>query len=356
VTKSPCAGDQDRHIFGTLGYEFYSRSEQTGPFSEFHPTSPEFDAKVLDLSQVIYALLRDLRTRLLAPPPDVAVYVAAVSSDLENWRTRVVDELTAWNCRVYPEASLVSNLSVSVINESLSSCSVSIHCVGSRRGITPEDETLPIDLLQLTRARSAQIDRIVCQTGEPHPALGELLQSTTSKSREELIRPTTADVLLQFLEDRVGSMRKERPDTLGDVRTVYVICSPCEWSDALRLKQCLEAERRFAAILPIRDVNDASVRLRDHRATLKSCQAVVVYWGAMSSVSWFREQQREVIGARQKRRTKPLPALCLSSSPQANPAADTLPDLPLQQISNLDCTSVRRHFQLLEAPARRAHA
>jgi hypothetical protein len=299
VTKTPCVGDQDRQIFGTLGFEFYERSEQAGRFTEFHPTSSAFDALTLDLAQEIYALLQELRNRLLAPPPHPAVYVAAVSSDLESWRTRVENELAAWNCRVYPEAPLASQLSASVIKESLSSCSLSIHCVGSRKGITPEEETVPIDVLQVSLARLAQIDRIVCQIGAPHAALEELLRPTRSQSREELMRPATPDVLLQLLEDRVTSMRKGRADTPGDVATVYVVCNPSEWNEALRLKQCLEAERRFAAILPIRDVDDASVRLRDHRATLKTCQAVMVYWGALSPPSWFREQQREVIGARQ---------------------------------------------------------
>jgi hypothetical protein len=356
VTKTPCTRDEDRHIFGTVGYEFYVRSEQTGRFSEFHPTSREFDDLVLDLSQEVYALLQELRNQLRAPPPDLAVYVAEVHSKLESWRTRVVNELTAWNCRVYPEAPFGSQLSASVISECLSSCSVSIHCVGSLKGLTPENEDRPIDELQLIHARLAQIDRIVCQIEEPHAGLKELLKPTNSHSREELIRPATQDVLLQLLEDRVTSMRNGRADTPGDVATVYVVCSPSEWNEALRLKQCLEAERRFAAILPIRDVDDTSVRLRDHRATLKSCQAVMVYWGAMSSASWFREQQREVIGARQKRRTKPLPALCLSSSPEADTAADSLPSLPLQQVLNLDCSSVRQYFQLLEAPARKAQA
>jgi hypothetical protein len=324
---------------------FYVRAEQTGPFSEFNPDSSEFDALVLRIAQEVYALLQELRTRLLAPPPDLAVYVAAVSSNLESWRTRVVNELTAWNCRVYPEASLppeaarapealAPKLSASVISKSLSSCSVSVHCIGSKRGITPEDETLPIDLLQLTCARSAQIDRIVCQIEQPHAALEELLKPKESQAYDELILPATTDVLLQFLEDRIASLRKTGTGTSGDLKTVYVVCSSSGWNDALRLKQCLEAERRFAAILPLRDVDDASVRLRDHRATLKSCQAVVVYWGT-ESTSWFREQQREVIGARQKRRSKPLPALCLSSSSQANPAANNLPGLPLQEISAL---------------------
>jgi hypothetical protein len=81
---------------------------------------------------------------------------------------------------------------------------------------------------------------------------------------------------------------------------------------------------------------------------LKSCEAVLVYWGALSPASWFREQQREVIGARKKRRTKLLPALCLSSSPYADPAADTLPGLPLQLISDVDCPNVSRFFRHLE--------
>jgi len=43
VTKTPSAGDRHRDIFATLGYEFYRRDEQTHNFSEFHPTSAEFD-------------------------------------------------------------------------------------------------------------------------------------------------------------------------------------------------------------------------------------------------------------------------------------------------------------------------
>src|SRR3954470_24235180 len=87
-----------------------------------------------------------------------------------------------------PEAPLASQLSASAISEYLSQCSVSIHCVGPRRGMTPEDETLPIDQLQLIRARMAQVDRIVCQTGEPHAAMAELLKAATSQRSEELIR------------------------------------------------------------------------------------------------------------------------------------------------------------------------
>jgi len=351
VTKTPAAGDAHRAVFGTLGYEFYRRSERTGRFVEFHPASPEFDAQVLDLSQEVYGILQQLRARASSRQPDLSVYVAAVSSDLEPWRTRAVDQLAAWNCRVSPEVALPSELSRPAIAESMGACSLSVHCVGPRRGITLEDETLPVDLLQLECARTSQVNRIVCQIGHPHAALEEALKQATPQGSEDLIRPATPDVLLQFLEDRVGSLRKAEISTPGNLRTVYVVCSPAEWNEALSLKQCLEAEGRFAAVLPIREVDEASLRLRDHRATLKTCQAVLVYWGATSAESWFREQQREVIGVRQKRRRSPLPAVCLSLSPHADPAAYNRPDLPFQQVSDLQCSNVRRFFRYLEAPA-----
>ena len=57
VTKTPSAGDRHRDIFATLGYEFYRRDEQTHNFSEFHPTSAEFDHLIHEISQEVYAWL-----------------------------------------------------------------------------------------------------------------------------------------------------------------------------------------------------------------------------------------------------------------------------------------------------------
>jgi hypothetical protein len=204
-------------------------------------------------------------------------------------------------------------------------------------------------LLQLACARAREISRIVCQIGQPHAALEEALKQPATFGSDDLIRPQTPDVLLQFLEDRVTSLRKAGVPTPGSLPIVYVVCSLSEWDDALHLKGCLEADRRFAAVLPIREVDDQSVRRRDHRATLKSCQAALVYWGAKSPESWFREEQREVICARLKRRSNPLAALCLSSPPRAGAEAYNLPDLPFQQVADLDCSKVRpllRHLEI----------
>jgi TIR domain len=341
IAKSPCDNNRDRLVFGTLGYDFYKRSDQTNRYSELHPTSSEFSALVLEIAQEIYDLLKTLRERLAAAPPDLSIYVAAVPPALQPWRKQVVNQLAAWNCRVVPEESDARRLSAADIEQSLQGCNISVHWVGSDAG--PE-----LEMLQLRAAREASLERIVCEVKESSAALQELLGAKPAEGYEERMRSGTPDILLQYLEDRVKAFRKTPARASGDPPLVYVVCNPVEMNAALELKRCLEADGRFAARLPIRDVEDENLRLRDKREWLKSCQAVLIYWGASASEAWFGEQQRELIGARLKRRKRPLPALCLASSPKADPAKDSLPGLPVQQISDVDCSSVRRHFRWLD--------
>ena len=84
---------------------------------------------MLDLSQEVYALLQELRPRLLAPPPDLGVYVASVSSDLEPWRTCLIDQLTGWNCRVLSASEPVTQLSANLIQKAFKG--VRFQCISS---------------------------------------------------------------------------------------------------------------------------------------------------------------------------------------------------------------------------------
>jgi hypothetical protein len=94
-------------------------------------------------------------------------------------------------------------------------------------------------------------------------------------------------------------------------------------------------------------VDDERIRIRDLRGWLKVSDAVVVYWGNAQQ-SWFSEQLREIIAAQKKRRGKPLPSLCISSPP--NPARDhfRLPDLPFEQVADIECHPLRPLLRYLE--------
>jgi len=350
VVKTPSPENRHRSVFGTLGYEFYQRSKQTGRFREFHPTSPEFDQKLDEAAQEIWDLLNRLKARALAPPPDLAIYVATATSDLQDWRDIVVRQLAAWNCRVLPESALptASPALRVAIDEALGPCALSVHCLGPRPGFIAEDETHPIDVLQLVKARSKGVERILFQVSGIHKLAQEALESRPQVGFEESLKPSTIDVLLQALEDRVKALRTS-PASASTLPTVYVVCAPSEFDDALRLKSCLEAERRCAALLPIRDVDDERVRLRHHREDLKTSDAVVLYWGRAKE-SWFHDQFVELIKARKKRRKAPLPALCLSCPPDQTREQYRRPDLRFEQVADLNCnTSLRPLFRYLES-------
>jgi len=347
VVKTPLDGDGHRQVFSeTLGYEFY-RPLPTGRFVEFHPGTPEFDLKLDELAQEVWDLLRRLRDRAVSPPPDLAIYLATATADLSNWREAAARQLIAWNCRVLPDLPLpiASPALRDSIVQALEPCALSVHFAGSKPGFIAEDETGPVDVLQLEIARAHGVGRVVCQAAALHPAMSEMLQKEQQRGFEECLKPAGIDVLLQCLEDRVRSLRAS-PARDSALPTVYVVCAPSEWDDALRLKNCIESEGRYAALLPIRDVDDERLRLRHHREDMKASDAVVVYWG-QAGEPWFRDQYRELIGARSKRR-RALPALCLSA--QADPRREHYrrPDLPFEHIVGLNCASFRHLFRHLE--------
>jgi hypothetical protein len=166
---------------------------------------------------------------------------------------------------------------------------------------------------------------------------------------EERITPGRIDILLQTLEDRIRSL-SAAPSSGGALPTVFVMCDICEWDVALRIKACLEAERQFAALLPIRDVDDERVRIRDLRETLKIADAVVVYWG-IAREEWFRDQFREIISVQKRRRRRPLLAICLSSPPDPARQQYRRPDLPFAQVSNLSCETLNPFLRDLDVRA-----
>jgi hypothetical protein len=342
VTKSPCPEDADRRVFGAIGYDFYTRPTPASHYAELHHTSAEYSGLLLEMAQEIYDLLKVLHTHGAARPPDISIYAAGVSPQLRASRERIVNQLLAWNCRVVGEAD-AEGLSKEAIDQMLRSCSVSVHWVGS-------DTAHALEMLQLTCARSLSLERIVCEVREPSSALPVFLNVKSPHGQEERIGSSTPDVLLQYLEDRIRSLRKAPERASDDPPLVYVVCDPAELDAAIQLKQCLETEKGVAALLPIRDVDDESLRLRDHREWLKSCQAVLIWWGASGPESWFREQQRELIGARLKRKRRPLPALCVASSPKADPSIHSLPGLPVRRVRDVSCSNVRNHLRLLEVP------
>jgi hypothetical protein len=352
ITKTPCENNRDRDLFGVLGRDFYRPNSQTGFFDEFHPSSREFQDLVHQIAQELFDLLKELReTRRNVTPPGLTIYLAAAAAGSipAEWRRRVADELRgAWNCRVLPEDPDPDQLSKAAVNGFLRDCDLALHWATASAGST--------DKLQWECALAHPLKRVVCEVAPEgsQSTAGDWFNEKPAdlpNAAAERIRATAPDQLIQFFEDFIKA-RRQTPEKSSDPRPlVYVICAPNEYEDALLLKHCLEKESQFAAIPPIRNADDGKTRLNDHRDWLKICDAALLYWGGCSKEAWFRDQQREIIAAQLKRKNRPLRALCLASSASADPAANSLPDLPLRKIPSLDCANVRIHFRGLEPGA-----
>ncbi len=336
ITKTPCPNNKDRDLFGTVGHDFYTGHIPS--FTEIDQDSSEFRAAILKIAQEVFDLLAELQQKRAssAAAPELTVYLAAPppNTTAAEWRQRVAGELAgAWNCRVLPENPDPDELSRSSITQLINISDLSLHweTAAPTKALT--------DTLQWECALAASsIKRIICEvattTNNPAPP-----SPTTT---DERIRATAPDEIIQYFEDLIKARRTAAaPTPAGQRPLVYVICGPDEIEDALRLKQCLENESRFAAILPIRDTTDGKARLADHRNWLKTCQHALLYWGRSSQHGWFREQQREIIAAQVKRKAHPLSALCLAVSNTADPSSDGLPNLPLQKITSIECAVVR---------------
>jgi hypothetical protein len=103
-------------------------------------------------------------------------------------------------------------------------------------------------------------------------------------------------------------------------------------------------------LLPIREVKDESTRLRFHRKDLKRSDAVLVFWGDAHE-AWFRDRYFELIGAVKAQRRNRIPVLCLSSPPRPARTQYARPDLPFEQVPDLQCTTIWPLFRHLHPDA-----
>src|SRR6185503_2661435 len=143
VVKTPLNHDEHRALFNTLGFEFYARNEQTQHFREFDPASLEFRAQLDALAQDIVHSLNVLRDHRASRSTQLAVYVAATSSDLDHERQELVKQIADWGYSVLPtspSALLECSDCRSEIDSTLANSILTVHLVSDKRGVIPESE------------------------------------------------------------------------------------------------------------------------------------------------------------------------------------------------------------------------
>jgi serine/threonine protein kinase len=320
-------------IFSPLfGFEFFEHDAETGRIREFDETfgpalKQRFFERVYDLAYdgcQVLTLLKQVRDRGDFPvAPGVHrhwVYLATTTSDVSDERDRIKRELLERGHVVLPDAPLpmLSRDVETIVRDCLAKCTIAVHLLGQRYGVTPEDsaESIPALQVRLTaeHARKADLQRLIWM-----PAHGEAVDE---RQRAFVLRVQEDPKLhhgAEVIEGNLNLLKKdlirrlappeEKPKPPGPATAprgtpkLYLICDPKDEPAIEGLEDFLFAQG-LEVMLPAFDGNDADAAAL-HQGNLLACDAVLVYYGAAPR-AWVDIKLRELLKAAGYGREAPI--------------------------------------------------
>jgi hypothetical protein len=256
----------------------------------------------------------------------LAVYVATTTSDLDQQRKAIIQQLNAWGYPVMPREALAveSGDFRSTVESTMAECGFSVHLLSGQRGMIPEGEDQSVIALQYEIAQSHRLERVVWLSPgtQLHPTLQASLNEGSQEGLERLEGQTIED-LKDIVESKLKRLQGETvsPKAVGGRPSVYLVCDnvdnphvdqPPQNGNSTHRERALELEgylngKGFIVWLPPANVREKKRRDKDHWETLKLSDAVVLFWGAADE-GWFRENLRAVTKARTTRSSRPFSA------------------------------------------------
>jgi predicted Ser/Thr protein kinase len=317
-------------IFSPLfGFEFFELDGDTGRVREFDETfgpalKQRFFERVYDLAYdgcQVLSLLKQVRDASeKAPDPHRRwVYLATTTSDVADERDRIRRELLERGHVVLPDASLpmLAHDVETMVRDYLAKCTIAVHLLGRRYGVTPEDssESVPALQVRLTAEPGCRPDlqRLIWMPGgEPaderqrafvrrvqeDPALhhrAEVIEGNLNLLKKDLIRR------LAPTEEKPKAAAPAK--AAGGAAKLYLVCDAKDEAAVEALEDHLFAQG-LEVMLPAFDGNDADAAAL-HQDNLLTCDAVLVYYGTASK-AWVDIKLRELLKATGYGRPAPI--------------------------------------------------
>jgi serine/threonine protein kinase len=320
-------------IFSPLfGFEFFEIDAETGRVREFDETfgpvlKQRFFERVYDLAYdgcQVLSLLKQVRARdvpMAAPNPEGRwVYLATTTSDVADERDRIKRELLERGHVVLPDAPLpmLSRDVETTVRDCVAKCSIAVHLLGRRYGVTPEDSSESIPALQV---------RLTAEPGY-RPDLQRLIwmpgggEFADGRQRAFVLRVQEDPVLhhrAEIIEGNLNLLKKdlirrlappeEKPKAAARARSpsgapkLYLICDPKDEAAVEPLEDYLFSQG-LEVMLPAFDGDDADAAAL-HQDNLLTCNAVLVYYGAAPR-AWVDIKLRELLKATGYGRPAPI--------------------------------------------------
>ena len=321
-----------------LGFEFYETEPDSGRVIEYNEVfGPEakqrYFEKVYDLAHSVYEVLKSMKLGSGTQPvattvgESKTVFLAEVSSDLYSERDTLKRDLIERGHKVLPEVNLppLGPQVEEATLKALQGCDLSIHLVGQRYGMIPEESDNSMAELQNRVAASFDkegFQRLIwlpkgCdpQDEKQKAFVGRLVESPDAHRGAEVIVDT-----LENLKELVVEKLTPKPESPKEDASKRGEASVAESSGVTTNRIYLICDKGDEALIePLEDFlydNDFEVSLPEfegdeaevsniHRQNLVDCDSVIVFYGSARN-SWVDIKLRELMKATGYGRSGPI--------------------------------------------------
>lgn len=320
--------EQPQSLQPMLGYEFYEYDSALDRAKEFSPdVVPHRDIRYWekledlanDLVHLAEGMKKSAESKLTAAAPvgsaGKTIYLAKTTSDLSGERDIIQRELQQHGQLVLPDKELPLNAAAlkEDVSEYLKKSQLSIHLIGARYGIVPEDDSRSIIQIQndLARERAQEIQQLIwmptgleSQDARQQKFIDSLRLGLDGHQGVEVLQTKLEDLKTQIYE-KLADKPQAAADADSDSRptSIYLICDKQDYEAVSTLESYL-FDQGFEVILPVLEGDEAQAA-QDHKDNLLYCDAVIIYYGQANAI-WLRMKMRELQKIAGYGRTQPL--------------------------------------------------
>lgn len=335
-------------IAETLGYEFFVTDPDSGRSKELSPKAGGeleqiYWAKLDDIAHDICDLLQQMETTGETGERKrnglLSVYLAETSSDLKEQRDIIRRELIELGYNVLPDyrlPSVESEFRLSM-EDLLNQCVLSIHPVGENYGPVPEGTEKSIVALQNQQAaekcKTAKLQRLIWLLPQSETDIDDerqnrflhLIRTDSDAQYGADLFETSIEDFKYAIHDKLKSIqaalaaekeKKAAPvEGIEGPPLVYLICDRGDLDAVVPVEDFL-FESELEVLLPAFE-GDENQLIEDHRENLKSCDAVLIYYGEGNEL-WMRSISRDLTKIAGYGRTRPLQTKGVFLAPPAS--------------------------------------
>jgi hypothetical protein len=292
--------------------------------------SDMFETSIEDFKYAIHDKLNEIKSAETTGTDQIqalagagsCVYLAQTNYDLKIQGENIKKILTEQGYKVLPEQPppLVYSELIKEVDNLLNRCEISIHLLGEDYGVVPDKTDKSVIHLEYERAaekskkgqlrRLVRLSPVIHETDERQCSFIESIKANVNaypyddifETPGHDIGPVIAEKIRKIGEEKRKNQEVKKEKAAGPP-LIYLICDRMDVDNITELEDVLY-ENEFDVMLPAFEGQEEAL-VRDHRENLKTCDAVMIYYGEGDEL-WMRSITRDLTKIAGYGRERPL--------------------------------------------------